>query len=124
MNVPTGVERRRYKRVPLQNVIIELSPPTDGKKYTGMIRDISLGGMLIAFETQPPKPDEFAHVTFILPSAGVFSYIKMQVMRETRDKEGLYALGLEFVNLNAEDRAKLERFFQNHANYYNQQDES
>lgn len=113
-----GTERRRSRRVPLQNVIVEISPPSQqGRKFTGIIRDISLGGMLIGFETQPPKPD-YVHVTFILPSGGVLSYIRADVRRETVDQEGNYALGIEFTGLGDEDQLKLDRFFKTYDGYY------
>ncbi len=112
------VERRQFKRVPLQNVIVEIAPSSEGRKQTGLIRNISFSGMLISFESRPPQPEEYIYVTFILPTGGVLSYIKGIFRRETTDEEGLYSIGIEFVYLTDEDRIKLDRFFNNYDGYY------
>ncbi len=111
---PTGRERRENTRVQLD---AEIGFYSDSNFYTGFTQDLSEGGVFVAtYELQPLGTQ--IEVNFMLPGGhelnviGVVRWLKDPI----EDTPGVYpGMGIQFVQVGAEDREAIQEFVQNRA---------
>ncbi len=124
-DLPSGMEKRRYVRVPIAfdphydiNRLPEVTISSDGRNECARLVDISKGGISLISNVEFPRGKEL-DVSFELEmkKAGVHKISATGIVRFCSPKmeHGIYQIGLEFVRIDQEQKdliiAYVDSFF-------------
>ncbi len=106
-----ALEKREHERIPDVNLplTIELytrNHPVSGK-YTGIVEDISLGGLLASLPHRLKHEPNRLFISFSFPTGENFEYVRARIAR-TCQMEDRYTYGMAFFAMASEKKAKLK----------------
>ncbi len=99
-------QRRRFGRAPYVTPVRVLRP--NGKVVEGRSEDISAGGLLVVISA-PCEANEIVKVRFALPGSGRIVEVSA-ITKWVRNTRGTEAVGFEFNQLAADNRAAIEHY--------------
>ena len=99
-----GIEKRRRPRITLPRGM-SITWRGRGESVVSRVQTISAGGLSI-MAPEPPPNGELLHVSFEVPAGEVTAQV---IVRHSHDGEGM---GVEFVGMSDEARARLDHLLQ------------